>query len=238
MAVTQTLLQEALQMEHLALHQGQLEQFCRYAELLCEWNKKMNLTAITDDVEIAYKHFADSLAPLALLGSFEGKSLIDVGTGAGFPGIPMKIACPGMSLTMIDSLNKRTTFLKEVCRQLKLQAEVYHLRAEEAGKQDGLRESFDFATARAVAHLRELSEYCLPFVKVGGCFLAMKAGEIEQELEEARNSIGMMGGKVERVMSYEIELTGKRTLLVIKKISQTPTKYPRNPAKIAKKPLK
>lgn len=238
MAVTPQLLKEALQIEQMPLQEHQLEQFCKYAKLLIEWNQTMNLTAITDDEGIAYKHFADSLAPLSLLGALEEKSLIDVGTGAGFPGIPLKIACPLLNLTMIDSLNKRVTFLKEVCSKLGLDAAVYHLRAEEAGRQERLRESFDFATARAVAHLRELSEYCLPFVKPGGYFLAMKAGEVEQELAESKNAIGMMGGKVERVLSYEIEHAGKRTLLVIKKISQTPTKFPRNPAKITKTPLK
>lgn len=240
MAVNAEFLQDVFRKNSFFLDDGQVSSFCRYAHLLVEWNQKMNLTAITDDEGIAYKHFVDSLAPLSLLGidAFSGKRLIDVGTGAGFPGLPLKIACPWMELTMVDSLNKRVNFLQEVCSQLSLQANVFHLRAEEAGHREELRESFDCATARAVAHLRELSEYCLPFVRVGGSFLALKAGEITQELDEARNAIGMLGGKVERVIPYEVPHTGKRTLLVIKKISHILPKYPRNPAKIAKTPLK
>ena len=222
MALNPNFLQEVFLKNSFSLDEKQVSCFCKYAQLLVEWNQKMNLTAITDDEGIAYKHFVDSLVPLSLLGSdaFSGKHLIDVGTGAGFPGLPLKIACPEMELTMVDSLKKRVGFLKEVCSQLSLQADVFHLRAEEA------------------AHLRELSEYCLPFVRVGGYFLAFKAGEIEQELDESRNAIGMLGGKVERIIPYEVPHTGRRTLLVIKKISQTLPKYPRNPAKIAKTPLK
>ncbi len=240
MALNSDFLQEVFLKNSFSLDEKQVSCFCKYAQLLVEWNQKMNLTAITDDEGIAYKHFVDSLVPLSLLGSdaFSGKHLIDVGTGAGFPGLPLKIACPEMELTMVDSLKKRVGFLKEVCSQLSLQADVFHLRAEEAGHREELRESFDYATARAVAHLRELSEYCLPFVRVGGYFLAFKAGEIEQELDESRNAIGMLGGKVERIIPYEVPHTGRRTLLVIKKISQTLPKYPRNPAKIAKTPLK
>ena len=214
MAVNAEFLQDVFRKNSFFLDDGQVASFCRYAHLLVEWNQKMNLTAITDDEGIAYKHFVDSLAPLSLLGidAFSGKRLIDVGTGAGFPGLPLKIACPWMELTMVDSLNKRVNFLQEVCSQLSLQANVFHLRAEEAGHREELR--------------------------VGGSFLALKAGEITQELDEARNAIGMLGGKVERVIPYEVPHTGKRTLLVIKKISHILPKYPRNPAKIAKTPLK
>lgn len=240
MVIGREYLQEVFQNNSIFLDNGQVTAFSKYAQLLVEWNQKMNLTAITDDEGIAYKHFVDSLAPLSLLGAdvFSGKRLIDVGTGAGFPGIPLKIACPELDLVLVDSLKKRVGFLQEVCSQLSLPADVFHLRAEDAGHLEGLRESFDYATARAVAHLRELTEYCLPFVKVGGSFLALKAGEVGQELEESRNAIGMLGGKVEQIISYEIPYTGKRTLLVIKKISHILPKYPRNPAKIAKTPLK
>lgn len=240
MAMTTEFLQEIFESNSFSVENEQLLQFCKYAELLVEWNQKMNLTAITDDEGIAYKHFVDSLAPVSLLGPdfFENRSLIDVGTGAGFPGFPLKILCPQMKLTLLDSLKKRVLFLREVASQLSLDAQAFHSRAEEAGHREEFRESFDIATARAVAHLRELSEYCLPFVKVGGFFLALKAGEVEQELDEARNAIGMMGGKIDRMFSYEIEHAGKRTLIVIKKISHTSTKYPRTPAKISKTPLR
>lgn len=220
------------------------EKFDRYAQLLVEWNEKMNLTAITDPKDIVLKHFADSLTALPLLPQKEGFSLVDVGTGAGFPGIPLAIARPDMRLTLLDSLNKRLLFLQEVCRELGIPAVTVHARAEEGGRKAELRERFDVATARAVAALPTLSEYCLPFVKVGGCFIAMKGPESEAERDASRKAITLLGGEkpsvhalllpkepTERVEQLE------RRLFVIKKIKQTPSAYPRPSAKIAKAPL-
>ena len=213
----------------LELVEEKLDQLDEYARFLVEYNEKVNLTAITDPDEIIRKHFADSLQLLAQVPMAQGARLIDVGTGAGFPSLPLKIARPDLQVTLLDSLNKRIVFL---------QAETIHARAEEAGRRPQLREGFDFATARAVSHLRELSEYCLPFVKVGGSFLAMKGPEVEQELEEGERAVKLMGGRVGQVIHYELPEIGEgRTLLVIPKERPTPKEYPRPSAKIAKKPL-
>ena len=168
----------------------------------------------------------------------EGASLIDVGTGAGFPSIPCAIYKSDLNITLLDSLNKRITFLNELTRMLGINAECIHARAEDAGRETDLREQFNIATARAVAHLRELSEYCLPFVKVGGYFVALKGSDIETELDEAKPAISKMGGKIERVEKFKLPDDMGRSVVVIKKISQTPTKYPRITAKIKKEPIK
>ena len=214
----------------------QLEQFDCYAQLLVEWNQRMNLTAITRPEEIVEKHFVDSLLALAAADIPENGRLIDVGTGAGFPGLPLKIFRPDLELTLLDSLNKRVTFLQAVCGALGCEAQAIHARAEEAGR-GKLREDFHWATARAVAHLRELGEYCLPFVKVGGAFLALKGLEVEQELEEGSRAISLLGGKIEEVRRFRLPGGGGRSIVVIRKISQSPPKYPRPAAKIAKSPL-
>ena len=215
--------------------------FERYAGLLCEWNGKMNLTAITDPGGIAVKHFFDSVYPFTLLPPGEGASLIDVGTGAGFPSIPMGIMRPDLRLTLLDSLNKRLSFLGEVCGQLGLEARLIHGRAEEQGRSvkggNPLRESFDIATARAVANLRELSEYCLPFVKAGGRFYALKGKDGEAELKEAGNAIKTLGGEVELCKPYALPGGDSRVLIVIRKSKPTPDKYPRNAGQMKKKPL-
>lgn len=215
--------------------------FEKYADLLCEWNEKMNLTAITDPEGIALKHFYDSVYPFTLLPPDEGACLIDVGTGAGFPSVPMGIMRSDLKLTLLDSLQKRLTFLGEVCGQIGVQAELIHGRAEESGRSikggNPLRESFDIATARAVANLRELSEYCLPFVRVGGRFYALKGRDGEAELSDAKSAIKTLGGEVELCKTYALPSGDERTLIVIRKAKRTPEKYPRNAGQMKKKPL-
>lgn len=231
-------LKKAAQAEGFLLSDQQLAAFERYAELLVEWNQKMNLTAITEPEEIAVKHFVDSLMLLKYIDLPENGSLIDVGTGAGFPGIPIKIYSPSVRVTLLDALNKRINFLDAVSKELGQENRCLHLRAEEGGRKPELREQFDVATARAVASMTALAEYCLPYVKVGGVFAALKGFEIESELEEAKPAIKLLGGKVERVEQYTLAGELKRSVVVIKKISQCSTKYPRNSAKIVKNPLK
>lgn len=220
-----------------SLNQNQLEQFRQYAALLSEWNQKMNLTAIKDPDGVAVRHFEDSLTLCHAVDLPAGGKLIDVGTGAGFPPIPTKILRPDLQVTLLDGLNKRLIFLQEVCRNLGFSCQMIHLRAEEGGKQPALREKFAVATARAVAHLRELSEYCLPFVQVGGVFAAMKSGEVEEELNESQKAIEILGGRVEQIKPYTLSDGSRRNIVIIQKISQTPTQYPRMGGKIAKKPL-
>jgi 16S rRNA (guanine(527)-N(7))-methyltransferase RsmG len=231
-------LKEQAQAFSFSLNDEKLCQFDRYAELLCEWNEKINLTSITEPNEIVIKHFLDSILLLDgdLVG--QGSALIDVGTGAGFPSIPCKIVRPDLTVTLLDSLQKRIRFLDTVVQELSLSdVESVHGRAEDMGRLLEYREQYDIATARAVAHLRELSEYCLPFVKVGGCFIALKGYEVEQELEEAKKAISLMGGAVEAVKKYELPQENRRAIVVIRKKSQTPTKYPRMAAKMKKQPL-
>lgn len=209
----------------------------RYAEMLVEWNEKINLTAITDPEGVVIKHFLDCALLLCHADLPEGARVIDVGTGAGFPGMVLKILRPDIKLTLLDGLNKRLIFLGEVLRELGLDAETVHLRAEEAGKKAEFRESFDLVTARAVAELRTLYEYCLPLVKIGGIFVAMKGPSAEEEFKNAKKAKGILGGG-EAVIKTET-LTGEetRTFVITKKISQTPPKYPRISAKISKQPL-
>ena len=208
-----------------------------YAEMLVEWNKRINLTAITEPDDIVIKHFLDSILLLKAAELPKDATLIDVGTGAGFPSLPVCVVRNDLHPTLLDSLNKRLIFLEEVCKNIKVNAKFVHARAEEAGQKREYREQYDIATARAVAHLRELSEYCLPFVKEGGIFVALKGYEIEDELEEAKYAISQMGGKVETIQKYELPRDNKRSIVVVRKFRQTPAKYPRMSAKIKKSPL-
>lgn len=206
-----------------------------YWQLVKKKNQVMNLTAVTDDDEAAIRHFLDSLQLLEL-AEFSGARVIDVGTGAGFPGVPLKLARPDISLCLLDSLGKRVDFLREACGSIGAEGEFIHARAEEQAVKPGYRDSFDIAVSRAVARLNLLAELCLPFVKVGGVFLAMKAGDSEEEINEAKSAIKTLGGRIEKVAEYEQEgLT--RCVVVIRKSEPTPKGYPRAFAKIKKNPL-
>lgn len=221
----------------VSLDDRALERFDLYARLLCDWNEKINLTAITDPQEICVKHFADSLSVLAKVEIPQDAKLIDVGTGAGFPGLALKIARPDLRVTLLDSTKKKLMVLDDISQKLELDVELLHKRAEEAGQSRPYREQFDIATARAVANLAVLSEYCLPFVKVGGRFLAMKSAKTQEELAGAKKAIGQLGGRVEKVHTLQLETAGERTILELKKQSPTPAQYPRPSAKIARFPL-
>lgn len=224
---------------NIALNEIQLCQFMRYYELLIEWNQVMNLTAITDFDEVLKKHFIDSLSLVKACDDFFLKSLIDVGTGAGFPGIPLKIAFPELKVILLDSLNKRVNFLKEVTHELELEnIEVIHGRAEDFSKKDMLREKFDLCVSRAVANLSTLSEYCLPYVKIGGSFISYKSEKITEEINEAKTAISILGGKIENQVEFIIPGSDiYRNLVVISKIEKTPGKYPRKAGIPAKNPL-
>lgn len=193
MTISKELLKSITEKNRISLGDEALDRFDRYAEHLLSWNEKLNLTAITDPEEIVYKHFLDSLMPLKYEEIPEGSSLIDVGTGAGFPGLALLIARPDLKVTLLDSTQKKLTAVADIAENLGLAPNFVHARAEEAGKDPAFREQFDFATARAVSNLRDLSEYCLPFVKKGGIFLAMKGPDIKQELKDARRAIGILG---------------------------------------------
>lgn len=222
----------------ITLTENQYEQFQKYFELLVEWNEKMNLTAITDESGVALKHFADSLSLLNFVDIPQNSTLADVGTGAGFPGVVLKIARPDIKLTLIDSLNKRLIFLNEVCSQLGIDAELIHSRAEDGARDEKLRESFDFVVSRAVARMNVLSEYCLPYVKVGGAFCAMKGAQANEEFKESLNAINTLGGKLENKYFFELpENGGERAIAVVRKVKNTPQKYPRQSGKIKAKAL-
>ncbi len=221
----------------ISLDGGQTGQFETYMELLLEWNEKFNLTAITEKDEIISKHFLDSLTLLLSDRLPEGARLIDIGAGAGFPSVPVKIARPDLRVTMLDSLGKRVDFLNEVSARLGLENIcAVHCRAED-GSRTELRESFDVATARAVANLSVLAEYALPFVKVGGYFVAMKGSAPEEEINAAKPAIRVMGGKIEEVREISFDGLG-RSLIIVKKTARTPSKYPRKAGKPSKDPIK
>ena len=210
------------------ISEEKLNQFEKFSSLLVEWNEKMNLTAITDPDGISVRHFADSISPLFHFEIKENAKVIDVGTGAGFPGVPLKIMRPDLDITLMDSLNKRITFLKEVREQIGIdKTECVHARAEEFGRKEEYREKYDVGVSRAVASLKVLSEYVLPFIKVGGYFISMKAFEIEEEVNEAKEKIKLLGGKIEEIKEIEIPNSDAvRKLVIIKKISKTDKKYP------------
>ena len=232
------LLQNYIKDYKITLTENQYELFQKYFELLAEWNEKMNLTAITDESGVALKHFADSLSLLNFVDIPQNSSIADVGTGAGFPGVVLKIARPDIKLTLIDSLNKRLVFLGEVCAQLGIEAELIHSRAEDGARDEKLRESFDFAVSRAVARMNVLSEYCLPYVKVGGAFCAMKGAQANEEFKESLNAINTLGGKLEKKYFFELpENGGERAIAVVRKVKNTPQKYPRQSGKIKAKAL-
>ena len=216
----------------------QMEQFYKYMNLLIEWNEKMNLTAIIEPSEIILKHFIDSITILKDIK--DGSTVVDVGTGAGFPGIPLSIMNPTLKITLVDSLNKRLIFLQEVIKELNLKnVELIHARAEEFGRNKKYREKFDIATSRAVANLATLSEYLLPLVKISGQAISMKAGNASQEIEEAQKAIKTLGGHINRIDEFYLPQTDiARTIIIIDKIKETPNQYPRKAGTPSKEPIK
>ncbi len=216
---------------------AQVKSFNKFSALLKEWNEKMNLTAVVDDDGIAVKHFLDSILPLSCVDFDKAESIIDVGTGAGFPGVPMAMMMPDTKFTLFDSLNKRINFLNAVKEETGLQNVTgVHGRAEEFGKKEDYRESYDMAVSRAVANMTVLSEYCLPFVRVGGCFVALKAEGAEEEISDAKAMIETLGGRVEDIISVKLPQSDiTRCITVVRKVKKTPEKYPRRADKIKKK---
>lgn len=223
---------------HIDLSVEQMDKFNRYMDLLIEWNQKINLTAITEPEEIILKHFIDSLTILKYLKRNE--KIVDMGTGAGFPGIPLSIVCNENKITLVDSLNKRLVFLQEVIKQLDLKnVETIHARAEDFGQNKTYREQFDIATSRAVANLATLSEYLLPLVKIGGKCICMKASDIEQEVQDAKKAIDVLGGTIHQIEKFTLPQSDiGRAIIMINKTKITPGKYPRKAGMPSKEPIK
>ena len=232
-------IKEKIQELGLTVSERQAEQFGLYYELLVQWNSFMNLTAITEFEEVVQKHFVDSLSIIQVINPEDVDNLMDVGTGAGFPGIPLKIMYPHLNVTLLDSLKKRIDFLQEVNGRLQLEKiEAIHGRAEDYAKKGRNREQYDLCVSRAVANLSTLSEYCLPYVKIGGAFVPYKSGEIEKELEKAKSAVFLLGGKTEVCKTFVLPGTDiGRSLLCIRKVNGCPQKYPRKSGMPAKEPL-
>lgn len=218
---------------NIELSQDKADKLLKLYEFLVEYNQNVNLTAITDFEEVVVKHFIDSVLPFSMIDIKENSSFIDVGTGAGFPSIPLMIVRPDLKGTLLEALNKRCVFLKKACELTGVDAKVIHGRAEDYTKEK--REAFDFATARAVAAMPVLCEYCIPYVKTGGRFIALKSVNEDETLCE--KAVNVLGGKIAEIKDYTITNGDNRRLFIIDKVSQTPTKYPRNPSMIKKKPL-
>lgn len=227
----------ALDAYDVSLDQVAVDRLCRYYELLIEWNEKINLTALTEPEDVALKHFIDSLLLLQYCEIKKDARIIDVGTGAGFPGMVLKIARPDLRLTLLDSLQKRLVFLDAVCRELDIpDVALVHSRAED-GSRTELRDSFDIAVSRAVASLNTLCEYDMPYVKVGGRFIAMKGKDAAQELTDAQNAISTLGGKLEEKQDFILGNAGERCIIQITKTALTPDRFPRKSKQIKNKPL-
>ena len=217
----------------LTIDRNQARKYFTLYEYMIEYNKNVNLTSITEFNDVVIKHFIDSVLPFARLDIENGASFIDVGTGAGFPALPLMIFRSDLKATLCDSLGKRCVYLEKVCEKIGVLAEVIHARGEELGRKR--RECFDIATARAVSAMPVLSEYCIPFVKVGGMFVALKS--VNEDITAAENAIQLLGGRLEDVTDYKLPNSDDRRVVIVRKISATPVKYPRNSANIAKKPL-
>jgi 16S rRNA (guanine527-N7)-methyltransferase len=231
------LFKEECKINNIDLEIYDIEKFYNYMLGIIEWNDKINVTAITDEKEFLEKHFIDSLTISKLVA---GKNkIIDIGTGAGFPGIPLKIANPKLEVTLIDSVNKKLNVIREVSDKIGLKnLEIIHTRAEDLANNLEYREKYDFATTRAVSNLSTIAEYMLPFIKVGGKAICMKGPNYEEELENANNAIRILGGKVESVENFKLGSENERNIIIISKISKTPAKYPRGQGKPLKEPLK
>ncbi|WP_432775675.1 16S rRNA (guanine(527)-N(7))-methyltransferase RsmG [Brevibacillus gelatini] len=230
---------KALAAQGISLTDRQKEQFDYFFRLLVEWNEKMNLTGITEEGQVYIKHFYDSITPALYFPFDQVKSVVDIGGGAGFPSIPLKICFPHLKMTIIDSLNKRMSFLQHVAGELGLD-DVYpvHGRAEDRGQEAGYREQFDLVVARAVARLNLLAEFCLPFAQPQGHFIALKGADITMELNEAKKAIKTLGGKTRKVETFHLpEEAGERNIVIIEKIEPTPKSYPRKAGVPAKKPI-
>lgn len=232
-------LQKKLDSLSIELTEVQKEQFIKYYEMLVEWNKVMNLTGITEYDEVVEKHFVDSLSIVNVLDMNQVDTVIDIGTGAGFPGIPLKIAFPHLKIILLDSLNKRIKYLNAVIDELGLKdIKTIHGRAEDFAKQKEYREQFDLCVSRAVANLSTLSEYCLPYVKKGGVFVPYKSGDIEEELSNSKKAVQILGGNVEDVIKFQLPGTDiGRSFIKINKVKETAKKYPRKAGLPAKEPL-
>ena len=221
----------------ITLNEKQLEQFGTYYEMLVEKNKVMNLTGITEWDEVLEKHFLDSISLIRAIDLNQELTVMDMGTGAGFPGLPLKIAFPNLKVTLADSLNKRVLFLQEVIDALELtDIEAIHGRAEDLARDKKYREQYDVAVSRAVANLSTLSEYCLPFVKIGGQFISYKSGECDEEVAASKSAVFLLGGKIRDVMKFELGESG-RSFIIIHKEKGTPKTYPRKAGTPSKKPL-
>jgi len=233
------LLLEGSKLLGIDLSEGQIEQLMNYKKLLLEWNEKINLTAITDDMEIITKHFLDCLTVSKALDMNRVNTLIDIGTGAGFPGLVIKVAFPHIQITLVDSLKKRLVFLEEVIKVLNLkQIECIHSRAEDLGKEKKYREKYDVCASRAVANLAVLSEYTLPFVKIGGYLIALKGQKLDEEIEQGKRALNILGGEIEQIVDATIPTTEfNHRIAKIKKVKQTSLKYPRKAGEPTKFPL-
>lgn len=218
---------------NIELSQDKADKLLKLYEFLVEYNQNVNLTAITDFEEVVVKHFIDSVLPFSMIDIKENSSFIDVGTGAGFPSIPLMIVRPDLKGTLLEALNKRCVFLEKACELIGFDAKVIHSRAEDYAKEK--REAFDFATARAVAAMPVLCEYCISYVKTGGRFIALKS--VNEDETQCEKAVNVLGGKIAEIRDYTITNGDSRRLFIIDKVSQTPTKYPRNPSMIKKKPL-
>lgn len=223
----------------ISLNEKQIQQFLDYYEFLVERNKYVNLTSITEYEDVMKKHFLDSLSVVKAIDLNQIRNMIDIGTGGGFPGIPLKIFSPDLEVTLLDSLAKRITFLNETASLLKLEKlETIHGRAEDFAKNKDYREQYDLCVSRAVANLATLSEYCLPYVKKGGYFVSYKSGKVQEELEQSQNAIKLLGGSVENIVYFQLpDSDMERSLVVIKKVKNTPGKYPRKAGLPSKEPL-
>lgn len=233
------ILERKLEELKIQIDSGQKEQFDTFYSMLVEWNKVMNLTGITEYEEVVLKHFVDSLSIVNILDLNKVHTVIDIGTGAGFPGIPLKIAFPHLKVTLLDSLNKRIKFLNAVIEELRLEnIHTIHGRAEDYARQADYREKYDLCVSRAVANLATLSEYCLPYIRVGGIFISYKSGDVDEELDHSKKAIGILGGKMEDVVKFQLPGSDiGRSLVEISKIKEIGKKYPRKAGLPAKEPL-